>query len=224
MPQSAYYMRVPSRLLISVLLAAAPAISQAPARTAADIPSIKESHEGFTVEAAPWTSKEHYKARFPKKTPMDGGAIAIDVVLRNDSDQPLHVNLNRIRLLLLPPESDRQQIYPLSPADLADLVFHPAAKQPTAPRSRVPLPIPRTGSGSGKSKQWDEFRAAADSVAIGAEVVAPHASVHGLLYFDLAGQFDLMEYARLYVPEVTVLGADKSLLYFDLDLSQTGGR
>jgi len=33
-----------------------------------------------------------------------------------------------------------------------------------------------------------------------------------------------MEYARLYVPEVTVLGADKSLLYFDLDLSQTGGR
>jgi len=144
-------MRVPSRLLISVLLAAAPAISQAPARTAADIPSIKESHEGFTVEAAPWTSKEHYKARFPKKTFMDGGAIAIDVVLRNDSDQPLHVNLNRIRLLLLPPESDRQQIYPLSPADLADLVFHPAAKQPTAPRSRVPLPIPRTGSGAGKA-------------------------------------------------------------------------
>jgi len=217
-------MRVSGRLLISVLSTAAVAFSQAPAQTGAEIPSVKESHEGFTITAAPWTSREHYKARFPKKNPMDGGAITIDVLFRNDSDQPLRVNLNRIRLLLLPPESDRQQLAPLSAADLADLVLRPAAKQPTAPRTRVPLPIPRTSSGSGRGKQWDEFRVAAENAGIGPEVVPPHASVHGLLYFDLASQFDLLEYARLYIPEVTILGTDKSLLYFDLDLSRAGGR
>lgn len=153
---------------------------------------------------------------------MDGGAVAIDVLFRNDSDQPLRVNLNRIRLLLLPPEGDRQQIAPLSSADLADLVLRPATKEPTLPRGR--FPIPRTSSGSGRGKKWDEFRVAAENAGIGPEVVPPHASVHGLLYFDLAGQFDLLEYAWLYIPEVTVFGSDKSLLYFDLDLSKAESR
>jgi len=36
-----------------------------------------------------------------------------------------------------------------------------------------------------------------------ANVIAPHSTVQGLLYFDLQGQFDLLNAAHLYVPDVS---------------------
>jgi hypothetical protein len=212
-------MRVASTLLIGVFLAAA-AHAQAPAPKGTAPSSVSETHEGLSVSAAPWTSRTHYKARFPKKNPMDGGALAIDVVLRNDTDQALHVNLERIRLLLLPPEGDRQQLAPLSSEELADLVFHAAPKDPTAARRR--LPIPHSDPRNSRDKAWAELQQVADNASLSVEVIPPHASLRGLLYFDMAYQFDLLEDARLYIPEITVVGGDKSILYFELDLSKTG--
>jgi len=205
---------------MGVFLAAA-AHAQAPAQEPPPS-SVSDTHEGLRVSAAPWTSRAHYKARFPKKNPMDGGALAIDVALRNDSGQPLRVNLERIRLLLLPPEGDRQQLAPLSSEEVADLVFHAAPKNPTAPQRRLPVPLPRTDPRSGRDKQWAELQQTADDAGLHMDVIPPHETLHGLLYFDMAYQFDLLEDARLYIPEITVIGGDRSILYFELDLSKTG--
>jgi hypothetical protein len=52
--------------------------------------------------------------------------------------------------------------------------------------------------------------------------VAPHSTVQGLLYFDLQGQFDLLSTAHLYVPDLLVLEKNRSLTYFEIDLSRPG--
>jgi hypothetical protein len=42
--------------------------------------------------------------------------------------------------------------------------------------------------------------------------------VKGLLYFDLQSQFDLLEAAHLYVPELVLMRGNRALTYFDIDL------
>jgi hypothetical protein len=76
----------------------------------------------------------------------------------------------------------------------------------------------------GRDKHWAEMQKAAAEAAIGSSIVAPHHSVEGLLYFDLEGQFDLLNTAHLYVPDVRALEKNHPLLYFEIDLSRPGGR
>ncbi len=220
--QSEYYMRVPVRMLIGAVAAAVlpvlPAIAQQPASAT----PVRESHGGLTVSAEPWTSTGQYKATFPKKNPLDGGAIAINVSFHNGTDQPLRVDLDRIRLLLYPPEGDRQKLIPLAAEDVADLVLNPAVKDPTPSRPKVRLP--GTKPKRGRGKDWDAFQAVAQTAAIGTSIIEPHSTVRGLLYFDLGRQFDLVGYSRLYIPDVIVMGSGKPLLYFELDLSSGAAR
>src|SRR2546429_306497 len=60
--------------------------------------SALESHEGMTISARPWTNPALYKERFHKKSPYAAGIVAVQVMFRNDSDDSLKVNLERIRL------------------------------------------------------------------------------------------------------------------------------
>jgi hypothetical protein len=57
-----------------------------------------------------------------------------------------------------------------------------------------------------------------------ASVVAPHSSVQGLLYFDLRSQFDLLNSAHLYVPEIVAIEKNRGLMYFEIDLSRSAER
>ncbi len=216
--QTRYYMRVPTRMLIGAVIAAGLPVAQAFAQQPPSAPSVRESHGGLTVSAEPWTSAEQYKARFPKKNPLDGGAVAIQLTFQNDTDQPLRVDLDRIRLLLYPPDGDRQKLIPLASEDVADLVLNPGAKDPTSSRPRVR--IPGTKPKRGRGKDWDALEAVVRSASVATNIIEPHATVRGLLYFDLGRQFDLVGYSRLYVPDVVVVSSNKPLLYFELDLSR----
>ena len=220
--QTGYYMRVSLRMLIGAVAAAALPVLLTVAQRPASAPPVRESHGGLTVSAEPWNFPQQYKARFPKKTPFDGGVIAINVAFQNDTDQPLRVDLDRIRLLLYPPEGDRQKLIPLGAEDVADLVLNPAIKDPSPKRKKIP--IPGTKPKRGRGKDWDALHAVAESAAIGTNIIEPHATVRGLLYFDLGRQFDLVGYSRLYIPEVTDVGSGKPLLYFELDLSRGAAR
>ena len=51
-------------------------------------------------------------------------------------------------------------------------------------------------------------------------IVAPHHSVQGLLYFDLAGTVRFAQNAHLYIPDVRSLEKNHPLLYFEIDLSR----
>jgi hypothetical protein len=179
-----------------------------------------ESHEGMTVSAQPWTEPYLYKEKFPKKSPFASGIIAVQVAFRNDSDESVKVDLERIRLTVRLDEENRQQLEPMTAEQVANQTLTPSRKDPTATRKRFPFPTgaPKTG----KDKNWYELQKNAENAAVPSSVVAPHSTVQGLLYFDLQGQFDLLSTAHLYVPNLLVMEKSRSLLYFDIDLSRPG--
>ncbi len=179
-----------------------------------------ESHEGMTITARPWTDPALYKEKFPKKSPFAAGIIAVQVVFRNDSDDSMKINLERIRLNLTLSEEDHQALYPLSPEEAADLITHPSTKNVTIKR----LPIPLGGPKTGRDKKWTEVEQSMRDAGVHASVVAPHRSVQGLLYFDLRSQFELLNTAHLYVPEIVAIEKNHGLMYFEIDLSRSAER
>jgi hypothetical protein len=179
-----------------------------------------ESHEGMTITARPWTDPALYKEKFPKKSPVAAGIIAVQVVFRNDSDDSMKVNLERIRLNLILSEEEHQALNPLSPEEAADVITHPSTKNVTSKR----LPIPLGGPKTGRDKKWTEVEQSIRDAGVQASVVAPHGTVQGLLYFNLRSQFELLNSAHLYVPEIVALEKNRSLMYFEIDLSRSAER
>jgi hypothetical protein len=177
-----------------------------------------ESHEGVTISAQPWTNAATYKAKFPKKSPLAYGIVAIDTTIRNDSDESMKVDLEQIRLNVTVSEDNRQALRSLTPDDVADVVTDTHRKDPTETR-RSPIPIPK-GPKVGRDKHWTEMQKAAADAAVNSSIVAPHHSVQGLLYFDLQSQFDLLSTAHLYIPDIRALEKNHPLLYFEIDLSR----
>jgi hypothetical protein len=181
-----------------------------------------ESHEGMTISARPLLDPAQYKENFPKKSPYGAGVLAVKVVFRNDSDQSLKVNLERIRLTFHLEEDSRQEVQPLTPEQVADAIAKPGAKDPTK-RRRLPIPLPSSGAPKNKTdKNWVELQKEAQEAGVPSSVVAAHSSVSGLLYFDMQGQFDLLSTSHLYVPNIEIMGKSASLTYFEIDMSHSG--
>ena len=184
---------------------------------------------GYTAEEAvgrsvaelliPWTVPSQYKEKFPKKSPFDGGVLAVQVNFRNDSGESLRVNLDKIRLNVQIDEDNRQEVPSLTPEQLADAALKPKTKDPTASRGpRLPVPLP--SKKGGRDKHWDELEKEADNAPVPTSVVSPTSTVQGLLYFDLDGQFDLLQTAHLYIPQIAKMNHTGALTYFDIDLSR----
>jgi hypothetical protein len=180
--------------------------------------SALESHEGLTISAQPWTDAALYKEKFPKKSPYAAGVLAVQVAFRNDSDESLRVNLGRIRLTVLLDSDNRQEVQALTADQLADEVLKPTARDPTAKR-KLPIPV-GGGSPGGRDKHWTELQRQAQDAGVPTSVVAAHSTVQGLLYFDLQSQYDLLQTAHLYIPDVTEMKQNRALTYFDIDLGE----
>ncbi len=206
-------MRIRFALTIFLCLAASPACPQSDPTS---LPA-RDSHEGLLVAADPYQDAARYKARFGKKNPYDAGILAVEVFFRNDSDKPIRLDLETIRLLLNAPGSDKQRLGPLSAEDVADRILNKGASDPTA--RRRPLPVPGRGQKSGHGKQWDELVASLRAGAFEVDLLPPHGTVHGLLFFDIAGRYDWLAYTRLYIPDLKFMTDKKALLFFEVDLA-----
>jgi len=228
--QKNYYSRrtnahsIPVALLLPLAILAIPALYPAATQQQSAAKPLTtsslDSHDGLTVAADPWLSAERYKPTFPKKSPYGAGVLAIKMSFRNDSDDSIKIGLARIRLNLTLDENNRQELPALNSEQLADAVLHPKLKGTSKPR--IPLPIPT--SPGGRDKHWEEYKKLAEDAGLHASVVAPHSSIEGLLYFDLQNQFDLLQNARLYIPDLTALEKNRDLMYFDIDLSHPASR
>jgi hypothetical protein len=174
----------------------------------------RDSHQGLTVAVDPWTKEENYKQRFGKKTPFEAGIVAIDVYFKNEGAVPIRINLSAIRLTLAYPGQAEQELPPLRPEAVADFVFNKSGKDPT--KKRAPLPIP--GLNSGNNKQMQELFLALKQAQISTDLVPPAGTVSGLFYFDMNGQFNLVAFSRLYVPDLKLMGSEKPLFFFDVPL------
>ena len=188
------------------------AVPQQSSRTAS-----LESHEGLTISALPWTDPAKYKEKFPKKSPYAAGILAVQVSFRNDSEDSMRVALSRIRLTVHLDADNVQELQAISPEEVAEAVSKPR-KDPTS-RSRIPLPVPIPSGGKDKGS---ELQKEAQNAAVPTGVIAPHSTVEGLLYFDLQNQFDLLQTAHLYVPDVMLMRGNRALTFFDIDLAAGG--
>lgn len=193
-----------------------PASTQA--RTAAVDPAslpARDSHQGLLIAADPYTSADRYKDKFGKHTPYEGGLIAIDLFFRNDNDLPIRINLKTMQLLLSVPGYARQRLEPLSPEDVADRVLAKPAKDPT-PR----FPVPRVGPPPSKhDKNWEEFAGSVRSAALSTDLLPPHATTQGFVYFDIDRRYDWISNARLEIPDLSFMNDPKPLFFFEIDLA-----
>jgi hypothetical protein len=223
--QTVYYNLM--RNLLAVVLSSAMGV---PAATAAQNPSPEaarqtpmkapyaDTHEGMSVGVEPWTQASAYKQKFPKKSPFSGGVVALQMTFRNDSDQSIKIDVQSIRLMLLIGEDNRQELASLTAEDVADTVLLTNnGKDPT--QRRNPLPIPIGKPKPSRDKNWTELRDACQNAAVPSSVVAAHSTVVGLVYFDLRSEWDLLQTAKVYLPNLVSMSTKTPLSYFEIDLS-----
>src|SRR5260370_4969424 len=206
--------------VLVLLLAVAASHAQTPstlARTGSVDPTslpAGDSHQGLLIAADPYTSADRYKDKFAKHTPYEAGIIAIDVFFRNDNDLPIRINLKTMQLLIGVPGESRQKLDPLSPEDVADRVLA-IPKDPT-PR----FPVPRIGAPPSKhDRNWEEFAATVRESAVASDLLAPHSTAHGFVYFDIDRHYDWISNARLEIPDLAFMNNTKPLLFFEIDLA-----
>jgi hypothetical protein len=208
-------------LALAACLMSAGAFAQSPAAkhpsnsSATPNPSIAhDTHEGMTVMADPYADRTRAKEKFGKANPVDVGILPVEVFLRNETDHPIRVNLNTIQLEIHFQNGGRQDIGSLTPAEAAYSIAHPQG--PTGPKtSRLPG-IPSSG-GDKKSSQME---AILSPLALDGDIIAPMATVHGFLFFDLDRDMSLANTAVLYIPDAAVIPGNKSLMFFEVPLAK----
>jgi hypothetical protein len=191
--------------------------STSPAKTGSPDPAslpARDTHQGLLIAADPYTSADRYKERFVKHSPYEGGIVAIEVFFRNDNDSPIRINLKTMQLQMGAPGDSRQRLDPLSPEDVADRVL----SKPKDPTPR--FPVPRVGPPPAKhDKNWEEFAGNLRSAALGTDLLPPHATTRGFLYFDIDRHYDWITNARLEIPDLAFMNDTKPLFFFEIDLA-----
>jgi hypothetical protein len=82
-------------------------------------------------------------------------------------------------------------------------------------RPRLPSVVPK----GGHDKQWTALDGSLRAAALSSDIIPPHGTVHGCVYFDMAHHFNLLSASQLYVPDLTFMVDNQVLLFFDVDLA-----
>ncbi|MBZ5695276.1 MAG: hypothetical protein LAN36_07930 [Acidobacteriia bacterium] len=209
-------------LLFAALLACAVVFAQAnppagdstahPAQPAASLP--QDRHEGLTVAADSYVDVARAKNKFGKANPMSIGILPVEVTLRNETSQPIHINLETIQLTVHFESGRHQDLDWIPVGEVADAVAHPHGPSDPHPR-RFPIGLPSTSD-----HKADKLVEILKPLALDADIVPPLATIHGFLFFDLNGNMSLAENASLYMPDVTTLPANKPLMFFEVRLGK----
>jgi hypothetical protein len=202
------------RIVLAIAAALACVAADAPAHAQTDPASFPalDSHQNILIAVQPWLDAAQYKSRFGKKNPYDSGIVALDVYFRNDNDSPVKVDLTTIRLIVAQDQGDPQHIEPLTPEDVADTVLL------TGPRPAKPS-LPSIYPKGGHDKEWNALADSLRAASLSSDLLPPHGTVHGCLYFDMDHHFGLLHDSHLYVPDLTFLVNNQVLLFFEVDLA-----
>ncbi len=178
----------------------------------------RDAHQDLTILADPYVKADRYnKDQFGKNSFYAAGIIAIDVYFRNDNNVPIRLNPGTIQLVISVPDHERQRLDALSPEEVADRTLLTANSNI---RARRPFPFP-SSPGGGRSKEWMEMSTTLRSVALGTDVLPPHATTHGFLFFDLNHDFGAIHYTHLYIPDLSFMTDNKALFFFEIDLADS---
>ena len=203
--------------LFSLLFIAAALLASGARIPQSSAPAVRahDAHEGVDVSADPYIDAARSKEKFGKKHPQEAGILALEVLFRNDNDKPISLDLERIRLAIEMPGQRRQNLDPLALDDAADRIIVPKEPNPSVSR----FPIPGTRTKGGRSKDWQKLREALKAVALESDVLPPHATTRGFVFFDLNHHFEWLEHSSLYILGLRFIPSKEELLYFEVELA-----
>lgn len=198
----------------ALLFACACSFAQTPSASGDSTPALPhDTHEGMTVSVDPYRDAARSKQKFGKADPLPTGILPVEVFIRNDSDQPLRIDLSSIQMEVHPEGSERQDIDNLSASEVAAIMAHPGG--PATPHTRrIPIGIP-TG---GNDKKVDKLVEVLHPLELDADVVPPSGQIHGFLFFNVNHQLSVVEDASLYMPDVTIIPSKTPLIFFEVPM------
>ena len=206
-----------SLLLAALVLSGGMAFGQAaePAATSPALPQDK--HEGVTMSVDAYTKVARGKETFGKANPLAVGILPVEVFFKNDTELPLKLDMETIQLEVHSGGGGKHQdIDWLEPVQVATAVAHP--KGPSEPKvRRFPL-----GVSLSKDDRRDKMLEILKPLALNSDIIPPAGSIHGFLFFDVAGQIPAPGDATLYVPDLTVATSNKPLMFFEVALQGPG--
>jgi hypothetical protein len=175
--------------------------------------AAKDQHQGFLVAAIPFSDAAAAKTELDKVDPIKAGILPVEVYLRNNTKEPVRVDLNTIRLDIDAPDGQKLHLQAMSLDQAASAIAHP--KGASAPSGRRFPPIIATPIHD--SKQIDAAKKL-QPVMFQTDVVPPGSTVHGFMFFDLNHDFELLPDATLYVPDVKSVASSEAMIYFEIPL------
>lgn len=203
-------------MLAGVVMSLALCVTRASAQSdPASLPA-RDAHEGVLVAADPYVEADRAKKTFGKKNPLDFGIVPIEVIIRNDNDKPILLGVENIRLLLSPPGGERQQIGPMSVDDVIDKMLNKGGPGVNRPRTPIPGRLPHAS----KDKQWQELESRLRPLAFEMTLLPPKGTLRGFFFFNVGRRTDVLQHARLYVPDLKYMHNKQPLFFFEVDLSK----
>jgi hypothetical protein len=185
--------------------------AQAP--TATGTRSLPEDrHEGLRVSVDPYADPARAKEKFGKANPLAVGILPVEIWMRNETPQPMHLELGTVQLAVHFESGRHQDIDWLDVQDVASEVAHPGGT-PAPKARRFPVGLP-----SGTDKKTDKLLDILKPLSLDADIVPPMGTIHGFLFFDLSRDMSLAKKASLYVPDVTTVPSNKTLMFFEVPL------
>jgi hypothetical protein len=207
--------RISSCAAIVLLLSAGAFAQTAPSPTehkpAVPAALSHDQHDRLTITVDPYTEEARAKDKFGKADPIEAGVLPVEVFLRNDSDDPMRLDLDTVQLEVTFKNGSRQQVDWLRPEEVANLIAHPGGSANPQQR-RLPLPIVIT------DKKAEKLTAILRPLTLDADVIPPKGTIHGFLYFNVSHEMSLANTSSLYVPDVVIAPSNNPLVFFEVPL------
>jgi hypothetical protein len=169
-----------------------------------------DQHGGMMISADPYVEEARAKETFGKANPLPLGILPLEVFIRNDTSQPIRVNLETVQLEFHL-DSGREQIDWLTPEQVANFVAHPKGLAGPTTR-RLPIPLP------GRDSKTEKLVAILRPLALDADLIPPKSTVHGFLYFNLTRHMAIVPKGLLYFPDAVKVPTKEPLMFFEVHL------
>lgn len=198
-------------IVAGILLACACAFAQTGKAPADSLKILAhDQHDGMMISADPYLEPGRSKEKFGKANPLPLGILPLEVFIRNDTSQPIRVNLETVQLEFQL-DSGREQIDWLTPEQVANFVAHPkGVAGPTTRRFPIPLP--------GRDSKTETLVAILRPLALDADLIPPKTTIHGFLYFNLSRHMAIVPKGLLYVPDALKVPTKEPLMFFEVHL------
>jgi len=181
-----------------------------PSQAAGSLP--QDSHDGMTLSADPYTNPARAKEKFGKANPIPAGILPVEVFLRNNTAQPIHIELSTIQLDIRLTSGGSQDLDWLGVYEVASAIAHPGGA-PTPKLPRFPMGVPK-----GADSKAENLANILRPLALDADIVPPMGMIHGFLFFDMNHRMTLVQSSSLYLPDATMVPSNKPLMFFEVPL------